>query len=123
MRGGCSSECSHLGIAHPDGLSYAVSLRRREVGLRLALGAARRDIISYVLFKAFRVVAVACVCGLVMSAAFTRILSGMLHGVSASDPIILASVIAIVLTVTALAALVPAIRAALVEPRTVLHES
>jgi ABC-type antimicrobial peptide transport system permease subunit len=103
-------------------LSYVVSLRRREVGLRLALGALRSDIIRQFVMQGLRVASLACVCGLVLSAAFTRILSGMLYGVSPSDPVTLSSVIGLVLVVAALAALVPATRAALLEPMRVLRE-
>jgi predicted permease len=103
-------------------LSYVVNLRRREVGLRLALGAARGDIIRHFLGQGLRVAGVACACGLVLSIAFTRALSGMLYGVSPSDPLTLTSVIAIVLVVATLAALVPATRAALVEPMRTLRE-
>jgi putative ABC transport system permease protein len=103
-------------------LSYVVNLRRREVGLRLALGAARSDIIRQFLGQGLRVAGWACVCGLVLSIAFTRALSGVLYGVSPSDPSTLSSVIAIVLVVAALAALVPATRAALVEPMRTLRE-
>jgi ABC-type antimicrobial peptide transport system permease subunit len=68
------------------------------------------------------VAGVACVCGLALSIAFTRALSGMLYGVSPSDPLTLSGVIAIVLAVAALAAVVPATRAALVEPMRTLRE-
>ena len=60
--------------------------------------------------------AVAAGCGLILSIATTHVLSGMLFGVSPSDPATLSSVVGIVLTVTTLAALIPALRAALVEP-------
>ena len=68
-------------------LSYVVSLKRREVGLRLALGAARLSILRLLLGQGLRVVSVACLLGLVLAAAFTRLLSGMLFGVSPSDPV------------------------------------
>lgn len=103
-------------------LSYIVSLRRREVGLRLALGARRRHIIEQFLKQGLRVVCLACVCGLALSFAFTRLLAGMLYGVSPSDPLTLSTVVGLVLAVAALAALVPATRAALVEPMQVLRE-
>jgi putative ABC transport system permease protein len=103
-------------------LSYVVSLRRREVGLRLALGAARTTIIRQFLRQGLRVAGVACACGLTLSLAFTRLLAGMLYGVSPADPATLSSVVAIVMTVAALAALVPAARAALVEPMRSLRE-
>jgi putative ABC transport system permease protein len=104
-------------------LSYLVSLRRREIGLRLALGAARSGILRQFLSQAVRVVAVACACGLALSFASGRALSGMLYGVSPSDPVTLASVAGLVLAVATLASLVPAARAALVEPmRTLRHQ-
>lgn len=103
-------------------LNYVVSLRRREIGLRLALGGVRGDIVRQFLGKAMRVTAIACACGLLLSIAFRRVMSGMLYGVSALDPVTLSAVIAIVLTVALLAALLPAARAALVQPMQVLRE-
>jgi putative ABC transport system permease protein len=103
-------------------LSYVVSVRRREVGLRLALGAMRSDIIQQFLGQGLRVAIVAAGCGLVLSIATTHVLSGMLFGVSPSDPVTLSSVIGIVLTVTTLAALIPALRAAFVEPIRALRD-
>jgi ABC-type antimicrobial peptide transport system permease subunit len=103
-------------------LSYVVSLRRREIGLRLALGAVRGDIIRQFLMQGLRVAGFACVCGLVLSIAFTRLLSSMLYGVSASDPMTLSIVTAIVLAVAAIASLVPAIRGAGLDPMRVLRD-
>ncbi len=103
-------------------LSYVVSLRRREIGLRLALGAPRISIVWHFLRQVVRVVSLACLCGLAMSAAGSRLLSGMLYGVSTSDPATFSSVVAIVLVVAALAALVPATRAAFAEPMRILRE-
>jgi hypothetical protein len=103
-------------------LSYVVSLRRREIGLRLALGAVRRDIIRQFLMQGLRVAGLACVCGLVFSIAFTHALSSMLYGVSASDPITLLSVTAIVLAVAIIASLLPAIRAARLDPMHALRD-
>jgi putative ABC transport system permease protein len=103
-------------------ISYVVSLRRREVGLRLALGAVRRDIIVQFVGHGLRLVGIACAVGLALSFAFTRALSGMLYGVSAFDPITLASVVGLVMGVALLAALIPATRAAFVEPMQVLRE-
>jgi hypothetical protein len=103
-------------------LSYVVSLRRREVGLRMAVGALRSDIAAQFVGKTLRVLAIACVAGLALSFAFGRLLSGMLIGVSPTDPGTLVGVVAIVIGVGVLAALVPAARAALVDPMRVLRE-
>jgi predicted permease len=103
-------------------LSYVVSLGRREIGLRLALGALSRTILAQFLGRVFRVVGTACVAGLVLSYAGARTLSGLLYGVAPSDPITLVSVVVIVVAVTGAAALVPALRATRVEPMLVLRD-
>jgi predicted permease len=103
-------------------LSYVVSLRRREVGLRVALGAQQRQIVAEFLANALRVVAVACVAGVALSLALSQLLAGMLYGVSRVDPLSLGAVIALVATVATVAALVPALRAARVDPMNVLRE-
>lgn len=97
-------------------LSYVVSLRRREIGLRVALGALSRDIVSQFLRKVLWIVGLACTAGLALSFAFSRFLSGMLYGVSPSDPVTLTGVVGIVLAVAALAGLLPAWRASRVDP-------
>jgi putative ABC transport system permease protein len=103
-------------------LSYVVSLRRREVGLRMALGALQGKIVTQFLLRALRVVGAACVVGLVLSFAFTRALSGMLYDVSPSDPITLSAVILLVVGVATLAAILPAVRASRIDPMQALRE-
>ncbi len=103
-------------------LSYAVSLRRREVGLRLALGAARSAVLRQFLGQGLRVAGIACLGGLALSIVFARVLAGMLYEVSPSDPVTLASVIGIVLMVATLSALIPATRAAFMQPMRTLRE-
>ena len=103
-------------------ISYAVSRRRREIGVRLALGAARTRILRQFLGQGIRVSALACLCGLALSLAVTRLLSRMLYGVSPIDPVTLSSVVALVLGVASLAALVPATRAAFTQPMRTLRE-
>ena len=80
------------------------------------MGALRTDIIRHFLLKSLAVVCVACVVGLALSVALTRVLSGMLYGVSPADPTTLAIVVTVVLSVATLAALVPAVHAATVDP-------
>jgi putative ABC transport system permease protein len=102
-------------------LSYFVNLRRKEVGLRLALGAARGQIVGNFLRQGLLVSVLGCLAGLALAAATTRLLAGMLFGVSPSDALTLASVVLLVLAVTSTAALLPSIRAARVEPMQVLR--
>ena len=103
-------------------LTYFASLRRREVGLRLALGAMQGRIVRQFVGQGMLVSGVGCAAGLALALAFTRVLAGLLFGVSASDPPTLAIVIAIMLTVAAMACLLPAIRASRVDPMDVLRE-
>jgi putative ABC transport system permease protein len=103
-------------------LSYNVNIRQREVGLRLALGALQGQIVKQFLLQGLGVSFLGCLAGGCLAAAFTRVLSGMLYGVSPTDSVTLSSVVLIVLAVAAVASLVPAIRAARVEPMNVLRD-
>ncbi len=103
-------------------LSYAVGQRRREVGLRMALGALRRDIVRQFLGQGLRVVAVACAAGIVLALLLRRVMAGLLFGVSATDATTLLAVIAIVAAVAAIASLIPSLRAARLDPMRVLRE-
>jgi putative ABC transport system permease protein len=103
-------------------LSYVVSLRRREVGLRVALGALSATIVAHFVTQALRVVGVACAAGLVLSLAFGRALSSLLFGVSPSDPFTLAGVVVLVVGVAALAAFLPSLRASRIDPMEALRE-
>jgi predicted permease len=103
-------------------LSYVVSARRREIGLRLALGALPGQIVTRFLMQGLGVSFIACVTGLGLGAAFTRLLSGMLFGVSPSDTITQASVVLIVMSVAMIASLLPAIRAARLDPIEALRD-
>jgi putative ABC transport system permease protein len=103
-------------------ISYNVHLRRREVGLRLALGALRTQIVGQFVSQGLLVASLGCIMGLILAIAVKRFLAGMLYGVSATDPITLASVAVLVLAVSFLASMLPAIRAARLEPMQVLRE-
>jgi len=103
-------------------LSYLVDVRRREVGVRLALGAQKQQIIGRFLAQGLRVATIACTVGLGVSVVFGRLLSGMLYGVSPADPTTLAFVTAIVLGGAGIALIVPSVRSALVEPMQVLRD-
>ena len=103
-------------------ISYIVHVRRREVGLRLALGAMRTQVAGQFVGSGLAVAGIGCAAGIGMSVALTRLLSGMLYGVSATDPATLGAVAVGVLAVSAAAALIPAVRAARLEPMTVLRD-
>ena len=103
-------------------LSYLVNIRQREVGLRLALGALRGQIVRQFLGQGMRVALLGCAAGLGLAGAFTRLLAGMLFGVSPWDAVTMVGVIALVIAVSIAASLLPAARAARVEPMHVLRE-
>ena len=103
-------------------LSYLVNIRRREVGLRLALGATRAQIVLHFLGQGMRVSLLGCVAGLGLAAAFTKVLAGMLFGVSPWDAITMTGVTALVIAVSIAASLLPSTRAGKVEPMQVLRE-
>lgn len=104
-------------------LSYAVTVRQREIGLRMAVGASREQIAALFVYKGLGVCAAGCLAGLGLAVLFARVLAGMLYGISATDPVTLVAITSIVLIVSAAASLVPAIRAARVDPITALrHE-
>ncbi len=103
-------------------LSYLVNLRRREVGLRLALGAMRGRIVAGFLAQGLGIALLGSLAGLVIAGSLRRLLAGMLYGVSPSDAPTLSGVVLIVLAVATVASLVPAIRAARVEPMQVLRD-
>ncbi len=103
-------------------LSYFVAVRRREVGLRLALGALRGQIVTSFLFQGLAVSLIGCIAGLFLGAGFARVLTGMLYGISSADTQTFISVPLLILCVAALASLLPALRAARFEPMQVLRD-
>ena len=103
-------------------LSCLVSIRRREVGLRLALGAMRHRIVAGFLVQGLGISLLGCAVGLSIAGALRSVLAGMLYGVSPSDAPTLSGVVLIVIAVAGVASLVPAVRAARVEPMQVLRD-
>lgn len=103
-------------------LSYFVTMRRREIGLRLALGARRQQVAARFLLQGLRVALIGGIAGLVLAAGSVRLLSGMLYGVSRFDIKTFGGVILLVMSVAALATLVPALHAAHTDPMQVLRE-
>ena len=103
-------------------LSYLGRLRQREVGVRLALGAMRNQIVARFLLQGLRVAGVGCLAGVVLGLWLSHFISSMLYGVSALDPATYTGVVCLILLVAAAASLVPALRASRVEPVQVLRE-
>ena len=104
-------------------LSYAVSQRRREIGVRMALGAGRGQVIGLVVGQGGALVAVGIVLGLLAAAAATRIVDSVLFGVAPADPLTFAAVTAVLLGVGFFACWLPARRAARIDPMDVLREA
>jgi predicted permease len=103
-------------------MSYSFSQRTHEVGIRVALGAQRLDILRMALGEGMRIVAIGLASGLVGAAVVTRIFRSMLFEVAPSDPMTLFSVAGILAGVALLACYVPARRATRVDPLVALRE-
>ncbi len=103
-------------------LSYFVTVRNRETGLRIALGALPNQILTKFLLRGVGISTAGCAAGLLLAAALSRLLAGMLYGISRSDFVTYSGVAAIVLLVAASASLLPALRASHVDAIRVLRE-
>ena len=97
-------------------MAYAVAQRRREIGVRMALGATRAAILRLVLTRALRIVALGLVVGLAGAAGATRVLRSFLFGVTPTDPVVFTGVTLLLLAVGLMAAWLPARRATRVDP-------
>jgi putative ABC transport system permease protein len=102
-------------------LAHAVSRRAHEMGVRFALGARSADVVRLVVGEGAVLAGVGIALGLVLSAAVSRILSGVLFGLSAADPWTFAGMAIVLLGVVLVASYLPARRAARVDPMTVLR--
>ena len=97
-------------------MAYAVTQRRREIGVRMALGADRRDVLRFVLTRALRIVVAGLIVGLAGAAGVTRVLQRFLFGVTPTDPIAFAVVTLLLMAVGLMAASLPALRATRIDP-------
>jgi predicted permease len=102
-------------------LSYTVARRTNEIGIRMALGADRRDVLWLVLRDALRLVLVGAALGIPAALAAARLVSSQLFGISAADPIAIALAALAVLVVAAVAGYLPARRATRVDPLVALR--
>ncbi len=103
-------------------LSFTVLTHTRELGIRKAVGADRMDLYRHVLKGAFAVIGIGIALGLAGAVAASRLLRGLLYGVEASDPLTLAASAALLLVVGFGASVLPARRAAGIDPVTALKE-
>ena len=103
-------------------MAYAVTQRTAEVGLRMALGAERRDIVKLVLGQVARLTAIGLAAGIVGAVIATRLLRSMLFEVKPADPVTYIGMICLVAGIALLAGYLPAWRAARIEPLEALRE-
>jgi putative ABC transport system permease protein len=102
-------------------MAYTVSQRVPEIGIRVALGATPGNILGMVVGQGAKLAGIGLALGIVLALATTRLIEGLLFGVTARDPLILASVTAIVAAAALGACYIPGRRALRVEPMTALR--
>jgi putative ABC transport system permease protein len=104
-------------------LAYSVSQRTQEIGVRVALGATREDILRLVLTQASKMTAIGVACGIAVALGVARILSSQLFEIGPTDPLTFGVVLLLLLAVAAAASYVPVQRALRINPLTALrHE-
>ena len=102
-------------------ISYSVAQRTGEIGVRMALGARSSEVLSMVLRQGLSVVAVGIAIGLAGSWMLSRTVAGLLYGVKPTDPVTFIAVPLLLIVLSAIACVVPALRASRVDPLTALH--
>jgi putative ABC transport system permease protein len=102
-------------------VSFAVAQRTREIGIRIALGAQRPDVLRMIVASGMQPVAIGAVTGLIAAMVFSRVLTSLLYGVTATDPVTFAGVSLLILIVALVACYVPARKAAKVDPMVALR--
>jgi putative ABC transport system permease protein len=102
-------------------ITYSVTRRTREIGIRMALGAHPASVLALIMRQGLVVTLAGLVVGCTLSAGVSRWLTGVLFGVTAADPVAWACAVALLLGVSTCANLIPARRAARIEPSAALH--
>jgi putative ABC transport system permease protein len=97
-------------------IAYSVTQRTQELGIRIALGAQRRDVLGLVLAQGTRLTLLGIVIGVIAALGLSRLLAALLFGVSATDPLTFAGVAGLLVAVALLACYIPARRATRVDP-------
>ena len=103
-------------------MAFSVSQRRREIGVRMALGASPGTVLAWVLGRASRLIAWGVALGLVGAAAFSLLLRGLLYGVAPADPLVLATLAVFLPLVAVAATFAPAWRASRLNPTQALQQ-
>jgi putative ABC transport system permease protein len=104
-------------------MAYSVGRRAHEIGVRMALGARAGEVFAMVVGQGLRLSAIGATIGLAGALGLSRVLAGLLHGVSPTDPLTFVAVTLLLAAVAALACFLPARRAARVDPLVALRES
>lgn len=102
-------------------LSYSVVRRTREIGVRMALGAQTRNVLSVVIRQGMTLTVVGCVLGMILAVALTRVVSSLLYGVTATDPLTFILTIVLLCAVALVSCWLPARRAARIDPMEALR--
>lgn len=102
-------------------MAYSVSRRTREIGVRVALGARSRDVLTMILGQGLRTILIGLAIGLAGSLALTRTMASLLFGVTPTDPVTFGAVIALLIAAALLACYIPARRATKVDPMVALR--
>jgi putative ABC transport system permease protein len=102
-------------------MAYAVALRTHEIGVRIALGAQHRDVLTMVLWEGLRLLSLGMLIGVLVSLGLTRFLAGQISGVSVTDPWTFCAVVIVFFAVGLVACFLPARRAARCDPLVALH--
>jgi putative ABC transport system permease protein len=102
-------------------MTYSVTQRTRELAVRIALGADRRDVMGLVLSKTLRLAIAGVVVGVLAAVGLTRVLSGQLFGVEATDPVTFGAGAILLVVVALLAGAVPALKATRIDGARVLR--
>jgi ABC-type antimicrobial peptide transport system permease subunit len=102
-------------------MSYSVEQRMQEIGIRVALGAGRRDVLAMIVRQGMTLAVIGVLAGVAAAYGLTRLLATLLFGVKAQDPVTFVSVAVLVTLVAVVATVVPARRAAAVAPSEALR--
>ena len=102
-------------------VAFSVTRRTQEIGIRMALGAQRAQVLKMVLWQGLKLAVVGVAIGVTLSLALTRFLTGLLYGVKANDPLTFAAMVIVLISVALAACYIPARRVAKVDPMEALR--